>query len=736
MCPTPKQKKQKGRRTPGGIFPGAAQASSRHVDREHLRSEWKSRIEAFRIQEKERLTEVLRTRGIAGTVKSYDPFESILEIGDERELLDLFEGDAGNLPKLASYYRRKKVPVSLAFSLHAFDGTVIALDGKSDYTSKAKSQFFEYGEPILKGIFDIWGFRLNLGRTQKIPWYRIPSSVKPFPHRRFTFALNLQGFLLWLSACYEITGQTRWVDAIVNILRDWWECVPVLDGEAGSDNTYSYHAPEMRRGITAGLAWETCQVAGRLLYWCVVFFKIRRSKRASPEFLVSLLRHIIEHVWLIYCKENNIRNSNHRFIQLTTLVVTCSLFEEIRGFKHIRNTCLREIKAYLGTFRTDSDEECRRLYSMYKGALYPDGATTEVNPMFQSVIIIGIRNVLEAFRALDRPPEIEWLRRTLARLHGWQQGIKQPDGYNPPLGQCCRRADIDREHRIIKHLLPDEPDTQRYSNRSYPPDTRKSYAGIYVMRHNTRKGLLYLMCRMGPRAYRCAPDWGHIVMYAYGAELLTIPGLASRGTVFEDYTDEYERGCGYSYNTLTIDGRKQTESDRTYRVKAPLKNVWKTRKQSDLLEGHLSYPGLGLKHSRTILFEKEIGGWLVKDRVTPLDERRRHTKKHRIRRKFQLPPQYAGTVRKRDDVVESGHDALPNLSIVFPDAGKNVRIIEGQMEPCIEGWFVLHSEAQPAPAVVHEVTCSVPVVLCSFLIPSPPHAVVNVKDRHRTRHTV
>jgi len=710
-------------------------------EQEILNIEWSKRISRYRIQEKTRLEEILKIRKSPKHLEDFSPFESVLEIKNNQKLLELFGGKFKSLKEMESYYCSKSIPLKIAFPISSFFGSLIGFEGKSNYTEKAKVKFLSQGKEILQGKFHLWDWNLtiNRGDLSKIPWYSVSSSMKPNPDWEFNHALNRHEFLLVLLICYDLTKDDIWSQAIVNFLKDWWSSTSILDGEAGGDNTYFYLAPHRRHGIMAGYAWEMHQTACRLEYWYTIFFRLRNTNKLPPEFLSTFLRHIIEHVWLIYSKENNIHNSNHRLQQLASLIIATTLFNEVPSFEKIRKECLEEIKGYFQLFKARSEKECQKLYSFNNGTLYPDGAMTEVNPVFQSYSAIMVRNVAVATSLIDKTCKPYW-ENLLTRLHFWQRGIMLPDGYAPPLGQCYHKVDIMREAYLLGDFIHQSDRITQVSQSSFPKAKIKSYAGIYVMRGKKPKDKLYLMCRLGPRAYRNSADWGHIIIYAYGTELLTIPGRARRGSSFEIYTDEYERGPGQSYNTLTIDNLSQRETDRTFRISRPLDVTWITGEDLDFLEGCLSYLNLGLKHYRAILFLKD-SGWLIIDRIFPFKMKEGCTpKSHLFRRKFQLPPAYYKKIQKIENGFVSNLSEAANLAIFFPGSSGESQICEGQMEPEIEGWFVLGDDAKPAPAVISQINRSVPVCLYTFLVPLKPNShqkiTVSIAESNDTQDSI
>lgn len=506
----------------------------------------------------------------------------------------------------------------------------------------------------------------------EIDWYfnptTAPGSENPRDHE-WTWQLNRHGAWSTLARAYRATGDERYAREFAAQLQSWIRSCPVPEKAAWQGPTSSWRTIEC--GIRTAGSWATA--------WTT----FRSSTAVSDRLLIDWLKLWIEHGRYLHAHPTG-RNW---------------LTMEFNGLYHVGTLIpfAKEAKSWRST-------AAGRLRDETRVQVYPDGAQDELSPGYHNV---ALRNMLGIPR--------------LAAAYGHQL----PDGYLAGLEKMfaynlwAMRPDRslprwnDSWHTDVPALLAGGlrfyPHRQDFlwiatdGKQGRPPEHTSHFfpwAGQVIMRSGWTRDALYLGIELGPfgTGHQHEDKLG-VVLFAYGRALLVEGGsYAYDASKWRRYVLN-----SHAHNVVLVDGAGQQRRGRrdTVLSKSPIDCDFQSNESLDFARGVYDdgfAGGIRARHTRAVLFDKPNALFVIRDRLTALDDR-----EHRFEALWHLD---APRLLEEPDkgIYETEHAGGANLRLVAQTGGGLAcRVVRGQEEPVVQGWLPLrHGRrgVRPSPCVV------------------------------------
>lgn len=510
-----------------------------------------------------------------------------------------------------------------------------------------------------------------------------PGSQWPVNHE-WTWQLNRHAHWLALARAFHATGDERYAREFVAQLRSWISTCPVPVARA--DNRAFSRWRTIEAGIRTGSVWPE------------IFPRVLAAKSFEDESLVLMLQSFVEHAQ--YLLQFHSRG-NWLTMEANGLYHVGALFPEFKDAARWRETA------------------AGRLLRELDAQVYPDGAQMELAPGYHGV---ALRNFLGPLRLVARtgfelPPGYV---PKLEKMFDYLLLSMQPDYRMPPLNDSGAGS-IQSYLEEAARLFPgrDEfPWAASAGRRGRPPAQTSHafpYAGQFFMRSGWDPEAVWLCFEGGPFGLgHQHEDKLSVMLTAFG-----MPLLIEGGTYTYD-ASEWRRYVlsSRAHNVLLVDGLEQNRrrlSPETFVVKSPLPHIWESSADFDHAAARYDEgwgkDGLPVAtHTRHVFFLKP-GCFVILDRLQPADNR-----PHTYEALFHLNSSAAEVEGLRVTTLNRG----ANLEVAAFGA-QDVRIVQGQKEPVVQGWSPDSSAGyggvRPIPTAVFRATATGPATLLFSLYP-------------------
>lgn len=521
-------------------------------------------------------------------------------------------------------------------------------------------------DDALRHRFTIGGIPHQFG--EEIDWAYNPTTQPASPHpqdNEWTWQFNRHGFWVSLGRAYWDTGQERYAEEFVRQMVDWVRKNPVP--LQGADQR-----PFSR--------WRTIEAGIRMAHtWPYAFFYCLSSPAFTEEAIVTMVRSMVEHARYLMAHPTG---GNWLTMEMNGLYHVGALFPELKEAEVWR------------TFAA------QRLRQELEAQVYPDGAQFELTPGYHNVALANFVGLVRIAQ-LNGYPLPEGYLENLERMYAYNLWLMTPDRDIPPFNDSWR-ADVPRILREGHEYFPHRQDflwVATEGKEGRPPEHTSHafpYAGFLVQRSDWSREARYLILDAGPfGAGHQHEDKLSFMLMAYGKRFVVDAGsYAYDASQWRRYVLS-----PYGHNLVFVDGLGQHRSGarETYITKGPVPFFWRTAEGYDYAQASYGseHEGWGPQrrwlatHTRRVLFVKEGPGrdfWVIADTLEPRDD---PANAHRYESVFHLdvPKVWVDEARK---AVLTQVPGGPNLGIFpLPTEGLQVRIIEGQEEPFVQGWLPL-----------------------------------------------
>lgn len=499
-----------------------------------------------------------------------------------------------------------------------------------------------------------------------------------------------------LANAYWETGDERPVETLVAHWMDWIRRNPPPathngNGRAMTDCSF--------QTLTTGIRLE--EVWPDALYRCL------GSPAFTDEVLVTIVKSVADQArHLMRWKTGG----NWLTEESMGLYTAGMLFPEYREAAEWRRTAIERLSRQL-------DED-----------VYPDGMEVELAAGYSNWVVENFTQLLERadWNGLRNEIPADFLTR-LERMYNYHLYAMMPNGAIPGLNDSGN-ADVRGFLMTASRLFPHREDflfgatLGARGRRPAAVSYAFPYTGHYVMRSGWDAQAVYALFDAGPYGYgHQHEDKLHLVLYAYGRQLLLDPGNYS-------YDSSPWRRYVLStagHNTVLVDGLGQARGRRreTYVWPKPWDTptprgddaFWAASEQVDTARG--SYrDGYGprgetsVAHTRQVVFLKPEY-FVIVDLMAPGDDR-----EHEYSALFHLDAE-AAALDERTLAVRTEWAAQANLTVIpWRRGGLGAAVVKGQEDP-VQGWA--NHPWRPVPTAVYTWKGSGPCEAAWVLWPTP-----------------
>lgn len=579
----------------------------------------------------------------------------------------------------------------------------------------------------LQKRFDLLGYR-ELSFGDPIDWHLDPVAGRraPLVHwslldpldagtvgdSKVVWELNRHQWLVGLGQAYCLTGDGRYADTFVNVIRAWHGANPP--------------------GI--GINWSSSlEAAFRLVSWCWALSLFRGAPALAGEFQGALVASIATHARRVERYLSHYFSPNtHLTGEALGLFYAGVLFPLLPAASRWRRVAveilIREAERQIlpdGVYMEQST-----CYQRYTAEIYlhfvilasRNGITVPRS------VLRRLESLIDALVALRRPdgelPQIGdadggWLLPLETRPPGDGAGVFSTaaavfkradyawasDGFTPEVSWLLGAEGVE----VIDRLEPRPP--------AQAPSRLLPHGGYAVMRSGWGGEADQIILDVGPLGCHVSGGHGHADLLSIHASFRGQPYIVDPGT-YRYTADDGWRGYYRStaaHSTVEVDQVGQAEPSGAF--------GWATRPRAHLIRWtsspeldsataeHRAYTRLpdAVIHCRTVRFVKSRYCVVVDD----LDG----AAEHRVSLRFQFAPM--SVTVDPSGWIRAGRDTAKGLLLhAFATTALKTAILEGEIDPR-QGWVSsAYGCHQPAPVLVYSLTARLPIRFITLLLPS------------------
>jgi hypothetical protein len=579
----------------------------------------------------------------------------------------------------------------------------------------------------LQKRFDLLGYR-GLSFGDPIDWHLDPVAGRRAPlihwslldsldagtvgDSKVIWELNRHQWLVGLGQAYRLTGDERYADTFVDVIRAWHRANPP--------------------GI--GINWaSSLEAAFRLVSWCWALSLFRGASALTAEFQGALVTSIAMHARRVERYLSHYFSPNtHLTGEALGLFYAGVLFPLLPAASRWRRVgveiLIREAERQIlpdGVYMEQST-----CYQRYTAEIYLHFVilATRNGITVPRSVLGSLESLIDALVALRRPdgalPQIGdadggWLLPLETRPPGDGAGVfstaaavlKRADyawasyGFTPEVAWLLGAEGVE----VVDRLEPRPP--ARAPSRLLP------HGGYAVMRSGWGGEADQIILDVGPLGCHVTGGHGHADLLSIQASFGGQPYIVDPGT-YRYTADDGWRGYYRStaaHSTVQVDQVGQAEPSGAF--------GWATRPRAHLIRWtsshgldsataeHRAYARLSdaVVHRRTVHFVKSRY-CVVLDDLNGADE-------HRVSLRFQFAPM--SVTMDPSGWIRAGRDKAKGLLLhAFATSALKTAILEGETDPR-QGWVSSdYGCHQSAPVLVYSLTARLPVRFITLLLPS------------------
>lgn len=487
-----------------------------------------------------------------------------------------------------------------------------------------------------------------------------------------------------LAKAYRETGDERYAEELVYLMRDFIEKFPVPLNEKHTDNIPS----EFDR-----LMYSRLSVSSRLSNTVYALFSIIESPNLKDEDFVIILQGVYNHL---------LRMEKYPYLNYHNMGVADA-------------QVLQQVALAFPEFKKSGewvDWALKRGLDQMENVVYSDGVEKELCPRYHQGVMGVFAKFMEVAQSAGNTVPVEFVDK-LKGMARFLVDFSRPDGTIPAFNEMVQShgngKSTHQKVRNIANITNDKEILQWFGSngtKGVKPDYNSvafKWSGYYVMRSGWEKNDNYMAIKAGP--YGLAhqqEDKLSFELFANGEPFLIDPGfyIYNRASVWRKY---YRSSL--AHNTVVPNGLSQLrEGQRSlYENKNPNDALWVSNNKYDFLSavynnGYADFNSIvekkpeeleKINHQRDILFIKP-GIWLMIDWLQS-----EKPEENLYEALFQS--EYPAAVSGKNLIITGKTSDLFILPIGVTGKTLEANVTKGQTEPIRRGWIykVEQKENQP-----------------------------------------
>jgi hypothetical protein len=506
---------------------------------------------------------------------------------------------------------------------------------------------------------------------------RIPWNANPVGELEWTHFLNRHHFLRPLIIEYARNRDKELIEKVASIITSWIkECPAPVDSNGG-----------------AGPSWETLTVAWRLREWFWIKGTLWPTGLFSDQAANLMLRSVWEHARSLMDHQGH--PNNWIIVESSALAVAGALFPEFSESRDWWETGVDRLKKALDF------------------QFFPDGSHFEISPLYQSICINAILEVLHVAQVMELPlPETSF--RHLDKAIEYLMEIARPDFTWPSVNDS---GSITRDYTQLFqkiYVLNKRPEYLWIASKGKlgkPPLNGVRIfedSGICVIRKAETSNGQWAFLRAGPPgAFHIHNDLLSIELFDKNTHWLVDPGITSYAP--GPHTNYY-RSAG-SHNMFVVDG---VEPDRSQlpiseKIRSPGKKVRKlkcphflgvTGESEEFVDEHSNR----ISCSRTLLLCKD-SFWALLDHIDGSGV-------HDVTHRWQFSTEIQKVVSpSKQSVMATSRSGKLLIQKMLPNDTSDIEYFRGAVNPH-SGWVSWNGVDIPAHSVKFITRVKLPTTFC------------------------
>ncbi len=499
----------------------------------------------------------------------------------------------------------------------------------------------------------------------------------PDNDREWGWGLNRMGWAQTLLEAYFDTGNPDYAAAYDTHMADWVLANP-YPGE--KNRTPQWRGIETSKRISGA--------------WPMGFYGLQETPLLRPVTRILMLSSVLDHAH--YARHFHTDGGNIISMELTGLATAAVCWPEFK-----------EADAWFAYALT-------RLTPELEAQVYPDGVQKELTSHYHEVTLRHFAHLVELGRRAGREVSPEF-RGSIERMFNYLAYSMRPSGY----GALNNDSDLDHNRPKVLEAAAefDRPDWRYIATNGLegrkpedPPSVVFPWAGQAYLRSDWGRDAQWSYFEAGPLGVgHWHLDKLHLSVTAYGRDILVDGGryTYNRGGPWRSHF----RGSS-CHNVVLVDGHGQEAWEPEAR--APMAGNYRLRPEEDWVCATLDSGFEGLEgeaaHTRAVTYRRGAY-WVVVDRIDT-------DRPRRIEALWHFHPACTVSV---DGAAAFSTDADAGNVRITPasDFAWSARVVEGQTEPEIQGWWSSeYNIKEPSPCVVYTADIDGAAVFAWVLTPA------------------
>lgn len=522
--------------------------------------------------------------------------------------------------------------------------------------------------------------------------------------------------LPFLAKAYRETGDERYAEELVNLMRDFIEKFPVPLNEKQTGDIPS----EFDR-----LMYSKLSVSSRLRNTVYALFSVIESPHLKNEDFIIILQGIYNH---------SLRMEKYPYLNYHNMGVADA---------HV----LQEVSLAFPEFKKSGEWAnwaLKRGLDQMEHVVYPDGVEKELCPRYHQGVMGEFAKFMEVAQSAGNKAPVEFVDK-LKSMARFLVDFSRPDGTIPAFNEMVQNhGDGNKTRQKVRNIanVTNDDGILKWFGSNGAQGTKPGYnsvafkwSGYYVMRSGWDKNDNYMAIKAGP--YGLAhqqEDKLSFELFANGEPFLIDPGfyIYNKASIWRKY---YRSSL--AHNTVAPNGLSQLrEGQRVlYENKEPNDALWISNDKYDFLSavynnGYADFNYIGEKktetlqkvnHQRDILFVKP-GIWLMIDWLQ--SEKPEETLYEAL---FQS--EFPAIVSGKNLVIQGNASNLLILPVEAIGKNTETNIVKGQTEPIRRGWIykVNSKENQAISTGIISQKATGNTAQAYFIIPDKGHDISSYK---------